>query len=93
MRIELAHSHCIVAARGSKHDEARGLCDSQFAVIAVVCSGRKGVDFVRRASSWGGFRPSMGGIRCPLGSILVADRVRGRFASVSATLSVVIVAA
>ena len=70
MRIELAHSHCIVAARGSKHDEARGLCDSQFAVIAVVYGGRKGVDFVR--PSLRGFGPSIGGIHCLLGSIAVA---------------------
>ena len=71
VRIELAHSHCIVAARGSKHGEARGLCASQFAVITVVCSGgRKGLDC--RSSSGEGFRPSVGGIRCPLGLFVAA---------------------
>ena len=66
-----------------------GLCDSQLVVIAVVRGGRKGVDC--RRSSLGGFRPSIGGIRCPLGSVVVADRVRGLLGSVAAILSALFV--
>ena len=29
-----AHSHCIAAAHSSRYNEACGLCDSQFTVIA-----------------------------------------------------------
>ena len=46
LHIELVDARHILAAHSLKYAEACGMCDSQLAVSAKVCSSGKRVDFI-----------------------------------------------